>query len=435
MWTFSGRGLSGRSLAALKFAGILLIVLIEGSCGDYYRPVAFPIVPTPPNPAQTHIAVVITGNGVNNPGASTTIDVSGDSAVSQSSVGIMPAHALLAVGGISVFVANRADDSVSMFSPSVAAPVTTISLPAGSAPAFVASTEIATVYVADAGVNSVSAISTANNVLTNTILLGGSPVAMAEMPNGQKLYVAMVAANGGTASVASINSIDKSVNAPIVASATAPWTSPAWVASRSDGQRIYVLDKGSGFVSAIDTASDTIVGTPAAVGVGADYMAYDPNLNRLYVTNPATGVVSSLDASNDNLTAMTTTVANAISVAPLPDGTRVYVASATVSGTAPNQTVASGVTVLSTSNLSIKTTVPLTSTKLACTSMTWSELSIAAAADSSRVFVGNCDAGQTSVIQTSNDSLLLNIPAPLGAFAPPATSAPPQNPVFVLTGP
>jgi len=430
----SGCGVSDRSLAALKLAAILLVVLIEGSCGDYYRPVAFPIVPTSPNPAFTHIAVVITGNGVNNPGASTTIDVSGDSAVSQSAVGIMPAHALLAVSATTVFVANRADDSVSMFFPSIATPVTTISLPAGSGPAFLASTETATVYVANSGNNTVSAISTANNVVTNTILVGGSPVAMAEMPSGQKLYVAMIATNGGTASVASINSIDKSVNAPIVASATAPWTSPAWVVSRSDGQRIYVLDKGSGFVSAIDTYYDTVVRT-AAVGVGADFMAYEPTVNRLYVTNPVTGVVTSLDASNDNLTAMTATVANAISVAALPDGTRIYAAAATISGTAPNQTVASNVTVLNTSDLSVKTKVPLTSTKLACTSMTWSELSIAAAADSSRIYVGNCDAGQTSVIQTSNDSLLLNIPAPLGAFAPPATSAPPQNPVFVLAGP
>jgi len=425
---------SGRFRAAMNFAAILLVVLIEASCGDYYRPVAFPILPTPPNPALTHIAVVITGNGINNPGASTTIDVSGDSAVSQSSVGIMPAHALLAGGGTSVFVANRADDSLSLFSPSIATPVITLSLPAGSAPAFLASTEIATVYVANSGNNTVSAISTANNVLANTVLVGGSPVAMAEMPNGQKLYVAMVAANGGTASVASINSIDKSVNAPVAPSATAPWTSPAWVVSRSDGQRIYVLDKGSGFVSAIDTYGDIVVGA-ATVGVGADYMAYEPTLNRLYVTNPVTGVLTSLDTSNDNLTAMTATVANAISVAPLPDGTRVYVASATVSGAAPNQTVASSVTVLNTSNLSVKSKVPLTSTKLSCASMTWSQLSIAAAADSSRVYVGNCDAGQTSVIQTSNDSLLLNIPAPLGAFAPPQTSAPPQNPVFVLTGP
>src|SRR5579885_1975439 len=95
MWILSSRGASGSSREAVKLVTIFLVVLIEASCGDYYRPVAFPIVPTPPNPAQTHIAVVITGNGVNNPGASTTIDVSGDSAVSQSSVGIMPAHALL----------------------------------------------------------------------------------------------------------------------------------------------------------------------------------------------------------------------------------------------------------------------------------------------------------------------------------------------------
>jgi YVTN family beta-propeller protein len=428
--------MSMKSVRVAAAVAAFLLLLVWSACGDYYRPVAFPLNPPQPNPSFTHLALVISGNGNNNPGASTTIDVSGDTAISQSSVGIKPMHAALAANGTKVYVANSGDDTVSEFSPSSATPVSTISLPAGSAPNFVASTESATVYVSNFGNDTVSAISTDSNVVTNTIAVGGSPVSMAEIPNGQKLYVANAGTAAGNGSVVSINTIDKSVNPPIVASTSSPWVSPVWVASRSDGQRVYVLDKGSGFVSAIRTDFDTVVGTPASVGVGADFMAYDPTLNRLYVTNPTSNTVVVLNAATDALSAMTASVPNPISVAALPDGTRAYVASAAISVTGSTQTVSSTVTVLNAQDLSVKATIPLTSVKVLCTTRTWSELSMAAAADSSRVYAGNCDAGNTAVIQTSNDTLLLQIPAPFGGpFSPPATTPPLQNPVFVLAGP
>jgi YVTN family beta-propeller protein len=428
-----GPGVVMRLVRVAAAALIVALISLWSACGDYYRPVAYPLTPAQPNPDFPHQAVVITTNGTSNPGASTTIDVSGDTAISQATVGIMPVHAALVSSITRVFVANILDDTVSVFSPSAPTPVGTISLPSGSAPDFVASTETATVYVANSGNGTVSAISTSSNVITNTMTVGGSPVSMSELPNTQMVYVANAGVGGGAASVVSINTIDDSVNPPIVASATAPWTSPVWVASRSDSQRAYVLDKGSGFVSAIDTLVDAVVGT-ASVGIGADYMSYDPTLDRLYVTNPATNTVLVLDASTDALSAMTASVANPISVTALPDGTRAYVASAAVSGTSP-QTVSSSLTVLNTNDLSVKTVIPLTAVPVICTTKVPSELSIAAAADSSRVYVANCDAGSTAVIQTFSDTLLLKIPAPLGAFSPPSTTPPLQKPVFVLAGP
>lgn len=423
-----------RLIRLASAAAVIALMSVWCACGNYYRPVAYPLTPTQPNPSFTHQAVVITTNGTSNPGASTTIDVSGDTAISQATVGIMPVHAALVSSGTRVFVANILDDTVSTFSPSAPTPVDTISLPSGSAPDFVASTETATVYVANSGNGTVSAISTPTDAITNTITVGGSPVSMSELPNTQKVYVASAAAGGAAASVVSINTIDKSVNPPVVASTSAPWTTPVWVMSRSDSQRAYVLDKGSGFVSAIDTSFDTLVGT-ASVGVGADYMFYDPTLDRLYVTNPATNTLTMLDASTDALTAMTATVANPISVTALLDGTRTYVASAALSGT----TVSSSVTVLYTNDLGVKTTIPLATVPAVpppgCTTKAPSELSIAAAADSSRVYVANCDAANTAVIQTFSDTLLLNISAPLGAFNPPITTPPLQKPVFVLAGP
>ena len=63
-------------------------------------------------------------------------------------------------------------------------------------------------------------------------------------------------------------------------------------------------------------------------------------------------------------------------------------------------------------------------------------VSSAASADSTKVLVGKCDAGSTTVIRTSDDTPVLELPAPLGSTTPPnGGNALPQNPVFVLAGP
>jgi YVTN family beta-propeller protein len=416
-----------------------ILFLLSLGCGETYRPVANPVIPNQPNPAFSHVVVVINGNGTNNPGSSTTIDVSGDSATSQSQAGLAPVYAAL-VGGTQVYVANSLEDTISEFSVAIPVPVVTISLPSScgtppcSMPVFVGSTETGTVYVANSKSNTVSAISTGGLVVTNSITVGTSPVALAETPDTQKVYVANQGTNGSGGSVTVINTLDKSVvsNPPL---AGFGWLSPVWAVARSDSQRIYVLDQGSGLVAAIDTSLDSVVSS-VSVGVGANYMIYDSHLNRIYVVNPTANTVTSLDASTDALPATPVSIANPRSVAALPDGSRFYVSSGTVSG----GTAASEVTVVSAVTFKVKTTIPFRSVPALptfCTVKTWAELSVVAAADSSRVYVSNCDAGDTSVIQTSNDSLLAEMPAPFSAQPPPIKGGPPppQNPVFLLAGP
>jgi YVTN family beta-propeller protein len=427
-------GASVQALRASGFAVIFLSLALWLACGNYYRPVATPVIPTQPNPNFHHVAVMLSDNGNNNAGASTTIDVSGDSDVSQATVGLMPVHAAIVLSATRVYVANRLDDTVSEFAPAVPTPVTTISLPTGSAPVFVNTTETGTgnIYVADSGSGTLAVISMLNNVLTNTITVGTNPVSIAETPNAQALYVANAGSNTVPGSVSSINPIDQIANPPVAASA--PWVSPVWAVARPDSERVYILDKGSGFVSAINAVTNTVVAT-ASVGVGADFMTFDPRLYRIYVTNPVNGTLTFLDATSDALTASTATVPNAVSVAPLGDGTRVYVTSAAVSGS----TVTSQVTVLYAVDLSVKTIIPLTSvsTSAACATRTWSELSTAASADYSRVYVANCDAGNIAIIQTSSDTLVLDLSAPYSAQKPATAGGvpPPQNPVFVVAGP
>jgi len=403
------------SVTGLRVASILVLMVICVSCGQTYRPVATPINPNPPNPNFAHLELVISGNGSDHPGASTSIDVSGDTAVSQSTVGLVPVHAISAQNGFRVYVANSGDGTVSSFAPSTPTPVTTTTLPSGAVPVFVHTTEVNTVWVADAANNQVDGILASQNVVVYQIGVGVHPVSLAETPNALKLYAANMGTGGSGGSVTSINPSDRSVNsnAPIT---TFPWVSPVSIVSRSDSNRVYALDQGSGLVSAIDTTADAVVGS-ASVGAGANFMAYDAARNRLYVSNPATNQVIYLDASTDALTPVTIPVANPISVTALPDGTRAYVTSASVSG----GNVTAKVTVINAANGSIRSTIPLSTAAQVCASNPF-ELSIASAADSSRVYVGNCDVGNVAIIQTSNDTILLQMPAPVSASAPSTVS-------------
>jgi YVTN family beta-propeller protein len=432
---------------AARVTGILILSLMWISCGDTFRPVAVPIPPPPPNPSSFHFVLTISENGPNNPGSSARIDVSGDSNIGEARVGLGPVHATLLPNGSRIYVANNLEDTVSSYAPSNATSVTTVSLPPGSTPVFVNTTESGTVYVANLGNNTnvpptlptVAAISTVTNVVTNNIVLAFSPITLAETPDGKKVY----AVGGGNGAV-SINTIDKSVNPLITHSSL---VSPVWVATRSDSQRAYVLNQGSGTVTVINTFSDAVLGS-VLVGAGANFMLYDPKLTRLYVTNPAAGTVSILDASADppnvlariSLTAapnnQCTTGMCPVSVTALADGSRAYVASYQVSAAScpANQpcSITSQVTVINASSNTISSVIPLgtvsvdTANDTGCnpatsTHPTRFRLAAASSADSSRVYVTNCDAGNTAIIRTSDDTQVGDVPAPLSDFPPVMT--------------
>ena len=451
---------------ARVFAAFVLSLVCVG-CGDQFRPVATPITPPPPDPQPTHFIFVIDGNGANDPGTGTRIDVSGDTNVGVATVGLGPVHAALLPNGSRIYVANSLEDTISSYALTSLTPVTT-SLPFGSRPVFVHTTENGAMYVANVGSTStvpptppsVSAISATNNAVINNVTLPFSPIALAETPDGKKIY-AVGSDGSGVGWVVSINSLDKSLNEAITG-----LSAPVWVATRSDSQRAYVLNSGSGTVSTIDTFSDTVLST-VAVGAGVNFMLYDPKLNRLYITNPTAGTVSILDASTDPPNSLTPVVISEyspqistdpqnpchgqpvtpVSVTALPDGTRAYVASYQVSGAQ----ICSQLSVINTTNNTVASTtglvftvppvgalttaVPIASDETGCSSARPASpaiapfitnagfrLSLASSLDSSKVYVANCDAGSTAIIPTSSAAQIANVPSPVSDFSPVTTT-------------
>jgi YVTN family beta-propeller protein len=354
-----------------RLAALFVLIIIELSCGDVYRPVAVPLPPTAPSPGASHYMLVLTGNGPLNPGAGLRLDVSGDTAVAQATTGEGPVSVVVLPNGTRSYIANSMSDTVSSFASSNPSTVTTTALsPTGlhPQPVFVHTTENAAVYVANYADSTVDAINVATNVVTNTIAVGTNPVALLETADSNHLYSVNLASN----TVTSIDPVSKTVKTTIPVG-----TSPTWILQRSDNQRVYVLNSGSGTVTSIDTLSDTVTcgasGLPAcpSVGAGANYMFYDSLRNRLYVTNPVSKSLVTLNVGVDPPAVIGTPTSFTLSptsVTALNDGSRVYVVSFQKGApctTIPGDTrpcIQSQVTVLNAMDMSLRSTIPLQST-------------------------------------------------------------------------
>ena len=245
-----------------------------------------------------------------------------------------------------------------------------------------------------------------------------------------------------------------------------PFNAPVWVSARSDSQRVYVLDvlNGDGTLTTLDTTSqagttDKVVATGLPVGPGA-YMLYDVILNRIYV--PSGKQITIVDVSQDPPTILgnngnpipiatvppasrspqdvcfssTAKDVTAVAVAALPDGSRAYVGSFYEDDATPPN-LCPQVTVINTSSNTVRANIAVPGFPNYDTfcSTTRFRFTMAAGGDSSRIYLASCDAGNVNIIRTSDDTYLLNLPAPPSARPPVGNQPPPQNPVFLIAGP
>jgi len=473
----------------LRLSTVAVLFMICVSCGDQYRPVIIPNPPIFPNPAAAHTAVTISNNGDFNNGSAMVIDVSGDTIMSIKDVGLVPVHAVQQTAS-QVLVVNQSNagipqDSVSKlsFSGLIIGNVFTLTLPfsydAGgsgaittAAPNFVATTESNQAYVlmpryqpnqqGGPFVPSVAALNTQGNSNLGTVPVSANPaanpVAMAETPNGKKLYVA----NQGDSTVAAFNTAASAPPSP--RAITGSFNAPVWLAARNDNQRLYVLN-GNGVLSTVDISTtsgpDNVIDSSITVPGSPAYMWYDVIKNRLYI--PGDNQVTILDVSQSVPVVLgggaiaispvsttlrsasdpcaTTTVGNtmfAVAATSLPDASRAYIGSYYLDNAG---NVCPQVTVINVPTSSIKTTIPVPGfpaySFCADPAQTRFRLMMAAAGDSTRAYLASCDGGNVNIIYTQTDTYALNDLAPLSARPPipPSTQNPPQNPIFLFAGP
>ncbi len=124
---------------------------------------------------------------------------------------------------------------------------------------------------------------------------------------------------------------------------------PWGVAVSPAGTRVYVANFGSGSVSVIDTATNTVVGSPISVGNMPYGVAVNPAGTRVYVSNYGGSTVSVIDTATNTVVGAPIGVGSSpAGIAVSPAGTRVYVAnlfsdSVSVIDTSTNTVVGSGI--------------------------------------------------------------------------------------------
>lgn len=322
---------------------VLLLYLICTGCGDTFRPIIIPNPPTFPNPAAAHSVVAINDNGTTIAGSVMVIDVSGDAITSVADcttplcIGIAPVHAVQQTASQALLVNQSGSLSKVNFSNIIyISNTTTITLPVGSAPNFVAvAPNQSTAYVTLPNLNEVGVVNTSSNVLTSTIAVGSNPYALAVTPDNTKLYVA----NLGDSTISAFNTVGPSTRTV----SPAPNSSPLWLSARSDSQVVYVLEANGklAYISITSTSGPdalTETSNPLIQVPLATTMIYDGNKNRLYipggqqmaivdVTGPVPQLMTTIPIPPFSLLNLASVPAIAVAAAALPDGSRAYVGS------------------------------------------------------------------------------------------------------------
>ncbi len=417
----------------LRVTGLLALtaalLLVLPSCGDYYRPVANPVISPGGQPANAHHAWVVNFNP-SGAGSTTEIDVSGDTILSVNSMGNGSIAEAFPTNSLSLYVANSTGDSVSQYLPTVGGSVTTINLLPGSHPIALGSTVNTNMYVLNSGSNStcpstgsVSTILTSTLTVTNTSCVGPNPIAMTQTASNNYIY----AINQGDNSVTVFNPGGPSIVGTIT-TANGLGLNPISATASLDGSWIFIVCQGDGTspgeLDIVSTSTTPpVVAASQPLGVGPTYSIIDTNLNRLYVTNTVANTVSVLDASTVNTSSsppmpVLATVpmgagATPIGVTPLLNGSLFYVLN---SGS-------NNVTVVSANSFSPLTTIALPAGA--------GPVFITSDPTSSRVYVADKGTTETTVIQTSNNTITENLLAP--SQITNCTVCALQQPVMIVT--
>ena len=214
----------------------------------------------------------------------TTVDTDpAQAGVNPITVGSRPSGVAVTPNGRRVYVTNSGANTVAVIDAATNALVDTDPDAAGVNPIQVGidpngvavTPDGQRVYVANAGSDTVSVIATATNSLVDTdparagvdpIQVGRSPIGVVVTPDGRRVYVA----NGDSDSV---SVIDTETNSLVDTDPDQAGVDPIGVGDRPqgvavtpDGARVYAVNSVSDSVSAIDTATNKVVGDPILVG-------------------------------------------------------------------------------------------------------------------------------------------------------------------------
>ncbi|HVW08647.1 MAG TPA: beta-propeller fold lactonase family protein [Bryobacteraceae bacterium] len=215
------------------------------------------------------------------------------SVIAKIRVGEEPHGLAITPDGQFVYVGDSSGNFVRVISTATNSLVTAIAV--GKRPENVAVTpDGSLVYTANELSGTVSMIRVATNAVVNTISVGSGCDGLAIAPDGAFVYTSD--AVSGTVSV-----IDTAANA--VAATIPTGLNPHGIAITPDGKFVYVVSGTAAagfFVSAIDTATDTVVAQiPESAGGAQAQLAVSPDGGRIYVSDPGSDTLTVIATAAD----------------------------------------------------------------------------------------------------------------------------------------
>jgi DNA-binding beta-propeller fold protein YncE len=360
-------------------------------CGSQYRPVVSSINPVGPAAQPTKYAVAISVPSATAPGLVTLVDVSGDTILDTTALGVNPYYLVLDTGGTTGYTLNG-DGTLTSFPLSTSLIASNVAettlLPAtnGTTELPVSLTPQGTyIYLAEPG----------RNALAELQVQGTSPAVKQELPTGANTIYTVSATNaprvysissgtaGGPGYVSGIETTTNTISNTIPVG-----VNPVYGVMTSDARRAFILNQGSNTVSVVNaqtnaldtfTVNGVVTGT-IPVGVGPVWADFAPTLSEMLVVNQGSGTAAgSVSVVNIPFCSQTTVVTNPncdpanpvdavgfgqvlatipvginpIMISVLQDGTKAYVAN---QGNA-SQGIAGSVSVINLLNDTVEATI------------------------------------------------------------------------------
>jgi YVTN family beta-propeller protein len=332
-----------------------VLLAAAAGCGNPYRPVVNPVRPTGPSPAPTSYVMAITQPTGAAPGIATVIDFSGDTVLAQATIGNFPLDFTLDGGGATAYTIDR-DGSLSVIPVTTSLQtknVLTSTLSATAVPVNTIS-GASNLYVIDASTNQLDVLTGSPPGLKQSLQLPAGLINMAGRSASTRMYA--ISQGVGTPGTASPCATPGNVTTTGVASALEVSTftisatipvgvCPVYGLQSSDGLRTFILNRGSGTVTVIDSQKNTLdtqgnAATGYANGTltlpaGPVYAELYDTTSQLVTANYDSNTISVIDVTTDAFdndsptfgTIHNIAVGNGpTAVTVLQDGSRAYVA-------------------------------------------------------------------------------------------------------------
>jgi YVTN family beta-propeller protein len=416
-------------------AGVGLVAFLSG-CGDQYRPVITPINPVGPAAQPQSYFVAISGPGPSADGVVNILDASGDTILDQATLGAGPFSFALDGTGTSAYNLNgNAGAAVTLNSYGISVAfnnqgglqtknIENSTLSTGANPVNIFA-GLANLYLIEPYVNfqtrttsgqpSVAAFNSAvaPPSLLQEIPVAPNPVNFAGTPSGERIYAISQSATGAAplaynacntpatvTQAGEVAAIETTTNT--VSTRLPVGICPVYGVMSADTNRAFILNRGSGTVTVINSQQNLIDSVHPSITVGAGPVSADiyTPAAQLVTANYDSGTVSIINVSLDIFgndgpnfgQTVTVKVGNGpVAVSILPDGTRAYVANE-LDGT---------VSVVDLHSFQVTKTIPVAGHPHSISSLSSTPYG--------KVYVASMDNPNLTVIRTDTDTVSANI--------------------------